>query len=251
MAKLSKTWSRKLILQLWIYSKSIWTSRNAVGHGRTEHTISKDLLLLHQAITQHYQKVQDDQHYVPSKSTHLFLWPLATMLTLWRITLSCWICSVEEAIWSWDYLNKHSNAPNKNFLQPRNAARQVNHRPLSRPKQFTLLQPPFSAAYHARQALLKPNPLSNTSSQHQRRAQRQPISQKAISRSTNKIQLKPQQPRSAPSITPPTRERPPLHPVDSSNCRQPVSTTTQLSSAQTKTTSRKVPSRVHRKKAES
>jgi hypothetical protein len=117
LAKLSRAWSHRSNLHLWAFSKTIWAARNAVVHGKTDLTLSKDILQLHQSVTNHYTKYQADPHYVLSHHTHLFNRQLNTMLTYCRNTLSCWICSVEEAVQTRAHRSTKTNRTIKHYFQ--------------------------------------------------------------------------------------------------------------------------------------
>jgi hypothetical protein len=153
LAKLSRAWSRQIILHLWAFSKTIWAARNAVVHGKTDLTLSKDILQLHQSVTYHYTQYQADPHYVLSHHTYLFNRPLNTMLTYHCNTLSCWICSIEEAVQTQVHRSMKANKAIKHYFQVSAARKPTPSQSLA-----SIFHPPFSTAYYAQQALRKSAP---------------------------------------------------------------------------------------------
>jgi len=69
----SSTWTTKLILALWRYTKDIWQFRNNIVHGATvEDSTNIILTKLRDTFTTHYQAFQYNPDYVLSRHAYLF-----------------------------------------------------------------------------------------------------------------------------------------------------------------------------------
>jgi len=112
--------------------------------------------LLHHAVTYHYDQYQTDPHYVMSNHAHLFHRPLTTMLQYRRNTLSNWICSVEEAVYTRAHCQqKQANTIKQYFLVVPTSRRKPS---VTLPNPTELFRPPFSASYYAKQTLANSTP---------------------------------------------------------------------------------------------
>ena len=148
ITKMAQQWSSKLINSMWHYSKSLWSSRNEVVHGKTSLSQSQEVLRLHTAIRQHYEAYSQDPHYVPTASSYLFRRPLDSFRRLRRDTLSCWLQSVEEAVLTQQHRIKLLHRSLDTFFRKRQS---INSARLRASSDFVLWRPPFSAAYYATQ----------------------------------------------------------------------------------------------------
>jgi len=147
ITQLSRQWCHKLIPMMWQYGKTIWSHRNAVVHGKTTLSPSKDLLQMQEKIRLHYHNFHCNNHYVPHAQAYLFQRDIQRTLQLRRDTMACWLHSVQEAILTQAHRQEKGNKKITSYFLPRPPPRRLA---LQRKPQRHLWQPPFSTQYYAK-----------------------------------------------------------------------------------------------------
>lgn len=92
-------WTAAMISHLWVFSRKIWNTRNAILHGATAKEHAKKLLKdQHEAITSHYSAFSTNPAYLLPWHHHLFTaHSLQQHLKMSNDTGQCRLRSVEEA----------------------------------------------------------------------------------------------------------------------------------------------------------
>jgi hypothetical protein len=98
-SSLSTTWTVQIIFYLWKYTRSLWTHRNQVVHGKTDQEIATKIrkFSLNQ-VRNFYTMFQTNSNFILSCHHYLFTsWSLEQRLHMDIDSLACWLCSVEDA----------------------------------------------------------------------------------------------------------------------------------------------------------
>jgi hypothetical protein len=98
-SSLSKTWTAQIILYLWKYTRSLWTHRNQVVHGKTDQEIATKL---RESSLNQVQNLctmfQTNSNFILSRHHYLFTTrSLEQHLHMDIDSLTCWLRSGEDA----------------------------------------------------------------------------------------------------------------------------------------------------------